>query len=447
MNHTPNVFPVTIEFAGQIRCYAPNDQTAPDKAHVWKKTLLLAHGKAVVLCKCTGNKQARLSVRHHSHSDSFFLARFPDTGHHHITDCRFYSPDPTLSGLAGYQRGVIEDLEDGGVRIRLKIGLQQRPSKEEPTERKETHRSPASKTPGKPAMTLLGMLHLMWSLCGLNRWSPRMAGKRNLGLVHYQLGQAAQQIKAGRVRLSQVLLLATQPSTAQEKHNIARVDTALQTKRRLIAVAPLATYKSAYESHAIARAPVKAFERTTDATTQASSQEVLTHRLPIMGFSGFPMMMIQSALWARTLERFEHELIAWRQGERIICIMQTDTPSRTKNHTEARVTDIALMRVTKDWIPVESSYEATLADTLVTAERRFEKPLRFDAEDQVFPDFWLQDLHQALYPMEVWGMTTPAYETRKQAKIEHYDSTYGKGNWWSWNAVTAPLPDLPGPKR
>lgn len=44
-------------------------------------------------------------------------------------------------------------------------------------------------------------------------------------------------------------------------------------------------------------------------------------------------------------------------------------------------------------LPVDSGYEALIAEKLVAARRRFEKPLRFDAgDDAVFPDFWLRDL-------------------------------------------------------
>lgn len=98
--------------------------------------------------------------------------------------------------------------------------------------------------------------------------------------------------------------------------------------------------------------------------------------------------------------------------------------------------------------PVDSRrfgrYEAAVAAALVAAERRFEKPLRFDAgTEQVFPDFWLRDRSE-IVPMEVWGLTDPDYAARKAQKIAHYDEKYGPGKWWQWDAAAgAPIPPFP----
>src|SRR5690606_16799591 len=104
-----------------------------------------------------------------------------------------------------------------------------------------------------------------------------------------------------------------------------------------------------------------------------------------------------------------------------------------------------LMVVTEEWIPVESGYEAVIAEQLIAEGRRFEKPLRFDAREAVFPDFWLKDT-AAPVPMEVWGMSTAEYQARKQEKTAHYDATYGSGGWWSWNAANGDsIPAIPPP--
>ena len=111
---------------------------------------------------------------------------------------------------------------------------------------------------------------------------------------------------------------------------------------------------------------------------------------------------------------------------------------------QARVVDAALMVTTPQWIPVDSGYEAAVVAALVAENRRFEKPLRFDAgEDRVFPDFWLRDRAEDL-PMEVWGRTDPDYIARKEQKIVHYDEKYGPGKWWQWDATTgSAIPPFP----
>ena len=72
----------------------------------------------------------------------------------------------------------------------------------------------------------------------------------------------------------------------------------------------------------------------------------------------------------------------------------------------ARIVGMAMMAVTADWIPVESSYEQQVADTLVSRKRAFNKPLRYDARtDEVFPDFILLDAFDGRQvPMEVFGL-------------------------------------------
>ncbi|MGS1117450.1 DUF1173 family protein [Castellaniella sp. UC4442_H9] len=413
------VSPVMITLAQESRRFSPEFQRDPSNADAWKSTLLHAHGQAVVRCCCLGDdRPRRLSIRYRADSDTLYLARFPRTGHEHDPECTFYSPDPASSGLAGYRPGVVEELDDGGLKIKLKVGLQHRAAPE-----KKVSRSPqaAPSQPGKPAMTLLGLLHLLWTTADLNRWSPGMAGKRNLGLISYHLSVAARKIKAGHTPLSTALLLATpQAGGKQDAGNAERTAAAAQRDRRLVAIAPLARYKPEFEG---------ALERP-----------------PIAGFYGFPYLILDPNLWEEVRDQLGAVLAAWREGERVIAIMQLDVPKhQTGGRYLAEVFGIALMRVTGDWIPVESGYEAQACDALVQARRRFAKPLRYDTDDATFPGFWLQDVGRA-YPMEVWGMSTPEYLERKAQKAAHYDQIHGPqpAGWWSWDAAEGePMPEFP----
>ncbi|KII64366.1 Mitochondrial cardiolipin hydrolase [Thelohanellus kitauei] len=72
-------------------------------------------------------------------------------------------------------------------------------------------------------------------------------------------------------------------------------------------------------------------------------------------------------------------------------------------------------------------------------------PLRYDGEEDVFPDFVLKDVPGVdALPMEVFGMNTPEYLQRKQEKSVHYDAEYGQGRWWYWEAtVRSEIPAFP----
>jgi hypothetical protein len=76
------------------------------------------------------------------------------------------------------------------------------------------------------------------------------------------------------------------------------------------------------------------------------------------------------------------------------------------------------MHVSENWIPLDSSYEAVVAEKLDAEHRQYVKPMRYDASiSEVFPDFYLLDTKSDKpFPMEVFGMATPAYLARKQLK-------------------------------
>ncbi|MEL1369343.1 hypothetical protein O3W73_24915, partial [Salmonella enterica subsp. enterica serovar 4,[5],12:i:-] len=71
---------------------------------------------------------------------------------------------------------------------------------------------------------------------------------------------------------------------------------------------------------------------------------------------------------------------------------------------------------------------------------------------EVFPDFYLLDTKSDKpFPMEVFGMATPAYLARKQLKKDYYNREYGPYGWWHWDATTASetmvLPHFPESRK
>ncbi|WP_191575929.1 DUF1173 family protein [Achromobacter insolitus] len=418
------LYPVEVTLGSNKRPYSPEFQTQDEFKDGWKRVLLMAHGKADVRCTCPGDGEKRLSIHSRANSDRFHLARFPETGAEHSEDCVYYGVDPSMSGLGSYRRGVVQELDDGAVKIKLKVGLQQRaavaPQDSENSGPAETKAATPRPRSGQASMTLLGLLHFLWTQAGLHTWAPSMEGKRNLGVVHHHLMRVAMSTYAGRVRLSQNLVIATPSASGQQAgRNKAKSLDAITQRRRLVVVAPLAQHQEGMDGSSI---------------------------LPIAGFHGIPHLAVDDAIWASIERRFAREIDAWRAGNPIIAVAQTDPPRSSGGSMRAQVVDVSLMQITRDWIPVDSGYEALIAEKLVAEKRRFEKSLRFDAgEDAVFPDFWLRDLTVPA-PLEVWGLSTSDYQTRKKDKAAHYDETYGAGGWWSWNAAIGdPVPDLPQP--
>ncbi|MGI1188109.1 DUF1173 family protein [Pseudomonas aeruginosa] len=401
-------YTVLIQYQDQTQQpYTPDFQTKAEFAKGWKAVMAKAHAGADITCLCFGRGAKKLAVRHLAGADGYCLARYPNTGPQHANDCIYYAPDASKSGLQGYAEGVVTESDDGGLRVRLGLGLRKKDPLESAAATAQVSTGTSTR---RPAMTLLGLLHLLWSEARLNTWYPRMEGKRRLGLVHAKLQETAASILASGSRLSDFLLVAaTDRDKAQAAANDAKAAEAHRLDRRLVVIAPLAKYTKGAEDG--------------------------IGRLPIYGFAGIPLLTLSKSLWAGACRSFPAEIAAWKAGGRVIAIAITDTPGAGK----ANVMRLALMAVSERWIPVASSFEADIEQLLRDEGRSYWKPLRFDAsEDEVFPDFWLLDTGERETPMEVFGRSDPSYLQRKNAKIRHYNREFGPSGWWSWDAAADP---------
>lgn len=388
-------------------------QTEDQFAKGWKSVLEKAYGRTHATCRCPGKGERKLAIKRRETTDDFHLARFAGTGPEHANECRFYAPAPERSGMQGYEQGVVEEGDDGTLRVRLARGLLEQAAKGECADKGMGIQKPTAST-RKPAMTLLGLLHLLWQEARLNVWYPAMEGKRNNGLIHSALRQTASRIKVGRMTLSDVLLVSATPRSKAEVTNEGVVLDAIQRNRRAIAVSPLARFDKNKHDGAVLK-------------------------LPLAGPFGMPYLSMPAEVWADTGRRFKQEIAAWKRGDRVMVIAQLKVElGKGNTGARAQVLDLALMHVSERWIPLDSDYESTLEARLFAAGRRFEKPLRYDADEcEFFPDFWLLDMEQD-FPLEVFGMSTPEYLAQKARKTQWYERVYGTDGWWSWNAAEEP---------
>ncbi|MFG0272416.1 DUF1173 family protein [Pseudomonas sp. zjy_14] len=417
-------YPVIIYKRDEKKVYSSDFQTQATYADGWKAILSSAHRyEYPITCACPGNHSRSLSVRYITDGDSYYLARYPKSGEQHAFDCRYYSPDPNKTGLSGYHSDVVEEKSNGDISVKLNLSLRinELPDSGEPVAVRQANSD--AKYATKPAMTLLGLLNLIWTEAGLNVWSPNFAKKkRTVSFIHSRLVRTASRITTNHMRLNEALVVSTPESGGrQEEANIAKVKSATRNKRRLLIIAPLASYNEERASG------VKGF---------------LAVKYP----NGLPLITYDQALWSAVSKRYSRQLSAWGKGQTIVAIVQADQPS---NENKAKALNIAIMVVSSEWIPVDSSYESIVEKKLRDEGRHFYKPLRFDSENEVvFPDFWLLDLpDNREFPMEVFGMDSSEYIERKHEKVEHYNSVYGAKGWWMWDVTidrngveTAPLP-------
>ncbi|EPX4031160.1 DUF1173 family protein, partial [Escherichia coli] len=176
--------------------------------------------------------------------------------------------------------------------------------------------------------------------------------------------------------------------------------------------------------------------------------------LPLRNFGGLPLIFFNSEVhWDSVKKRFSSEYAAWKSGAKIVVFALTSPAAVTGRGPSVRAHQIVLMHVSENWIPLDSSYEAVVAEKLDAEHRQYVKPMRYDASiSEVFPDFYLLDTKSDKpFPMEVFGMATPAYLARKQLKKDYYNREYGPYGWWHWDATTASetmvLPHFPESRK
>jgi hypothetical protein len=116
------------------------------------------------------------------------------------------------------------------------------------------------------------------------------------------------------------------------------------------------------------------------------------------------------------------------------------------------VVEGSLMRVSQNYIPVNSSFEEQVADALIAANRRFVKPLHYDTRNLDLPHFILADcasndpLHTGpmKVAMYVYGLAIePAYQKKLEAKDRTDAAQLGYG-FWTWNLNdSTDIPEFP----
>lgn len=116
---------------------------------------------------------------------------------------------------------------------------------------------------------------------------------------------------AGRVRLAQNLIVATSASSGQQAtYNKAKSLDAVSERRRLVVVAPLAQHQEGMDG--------------------AST-------LPISAFHGIPYLAMGEGIWHSLEKSYSRELDAWRAGNPVVAIVQTDPPRSSGGHVRAQV--------------------------------------------------------------------------------------------------------------
>jgi len=364
----------------------------------------------VATCGCDKSNELRLYIRKDPRSEKFALNRFPHTGSLHNERCKYYCRLNADGGANTYSATAVSEDDDNMIHISLAYSLtvnSQKSDAKEPAGFLPPQRKKAEYK--LPAITLLGLLSMVWKNSGANTWNPVFEKSRKRNGVMNRLLLDAAKIRQGHTNLSDVLLLQD-----NAEHNHQAVMYGIEKSRRLVVIAELQDWNK--------------------------NLDVNITTLPLIydESSGLPYLNIDQTRWNDTLTRFNRAAAWWRKGNKTIVIAVTDVPSAGK-YKRAKVRQACLMMVSERWIPLDSSYEGTLEKYLVSQRRSFIKPLLYDAaEDEYHPDFILTDAAEVdSFPLEVWGMESDNYVEHRKCKVEWYN-THCPNGWWEWDAVADP---------
>jgi hypothetical protein len=324
----------------------------------------------------------------------FFLAKLPGTGENHAHWCELYGANDTASSHGKCLPAIIEQGEFLNINLNsyldLNINLNQS--------------SVGGNMPNsnRAALTLLGLLNVSFQKSRINVWSPHRRFDRTINTIEKNVMGIAENILVRKRRLSDILVI---PRWETDKAN------SVKQNRQIL------------------------FNKTSKPGKGVIVIGIVNRWIESkkeIGGIGVGLDLLENLLWmppetANAAQQSFGQLISEvKKKDRYIFAICTVF----RSGEYLTIGDIGLMRVNKQFIPADSSYELQVADKLITERRAFSKPLRLESEDYL-PDFVLHDC-ETDWLMEIFGIKNDVeYQAHKYKKLRHYKEH--NINCWQWS--------------
>ena len=303
--------------------------------------------KSPASCEC--RKGAELPLYIARRQNRYVLARWPGSGAHHACACDHYEAPDYLTGMGQVRGSAVIDDETIG-ETNLKLGF--------PLSRGSARLAPAALTNDKPEvkssgqkLSIRGLLHVLWDRAELTHWHPKMAGKRGWFVVRRALLEAAASCRAKQEALPHVLFVP-ESFRLEEKEDI-------RARRR----ASLARVYASRDAMMVVVGEIKEI-----VPAHGAEKIVLRH------VGDMPFVMDED-MARRFHKRFAGELALWQAQDGKGHLVMAGSFSRRREGTFDLI-EVALMPVTAEWLPYETSDERYLVAKAVAEKRRFVKGLR-----------------------------------------------------------------------
>lgn len=365
-------------------------------------------------CLCVSGG-VEMYVAHHT---KFVVKRMPETGSLHHPGCPSFEPALQQSGLGELMGDAVLESALGNVELRVNFAWTRMPGRSIP--HGEPQEAPEVEVPHR-RMSLRALMHFLFERAGFNRWSPAMQGKRNQGVLHKYLLEAAEEVSIKGVVLAERLYV---PEPFSETTRVSEA----QRRREKLAVL---RSRAGLSPAAIVMGEFKVSEVTP-----------LGRRVWIKHMPDAPLL-ISAKAWKR-IERVFAALFEARDvdtGHKVRLVMAALIRARREDTYEIDVA--SLMLTSEHWIPVEGVHELPLIHALVEQQRRFVKPLRYDAKSAAaFPNVLLLDVGEAPVPLHVVStFMDPKEQAVKVSALKACDPAV-----WGWQTSES-MPAFPVRER
>jgi hypothetical protein len=344
------------------------------------------------------------------------LKRMPGTGPKHDPGCDSYEPPYELSGFGHVAGAAIqENAEDGTTLLRLDFSLTKTGGRAPPAP-SETAEAGSVRTDGT-RLSLRALLHYLWDQAAFNRWRPRMAGRRNWAVIRKFLLEAAEGKATKGKPLVEVLYIPEMFHSERE--------------------AEIAQRRSAFMNRVARVEGNRRFLLILIGEIKEIAPARFGHRLVVKHAPKFPFMLNED-VHRRMSVKFAHELALWNANSdaHLIAIATFGLDLAGI----ASIETVGLMVVTENWIPFETTYDATLLEALTRRRANFLKGLRYNlSPNQPLASAVLRE--DGVAPVAMYIIppdAEPAYRAALDELIAASDMTA-----WVWSAGEDAMPPLP----
>ena len=367
-------------------------------------------------CLCVSGGIEMYIARH----AEYIVKRMPDTGHRHHPTCPSFEPEPGMSGLGELVGEAIIEHSPDQVEVRTDFAMSRLPGKAVP--RGDAVIDPAEVHAPRKRMSLRALLHFLFERAGFNRWYPAMEGRRNQGVLHKYLSEAARGVTVKGASLDERLYVP-EPFRVELKDEIG------ERRRKKLALL-LSPEDAVQYKMAIIVGEYNGSEPT------AFGRRIVVKHMPDVP------LYIENKAWERVERSYAPTLQA----------RDADVPKKprvmmaalvyAKREYVYQVDTVSMMLTTDQWIPLDGLYELPLIEALQREQRSFMKPLRYDARSTAaFPNVLLLDCEGVPVPLHVVSALADAKEKALKVRALAIDPPH-----WIWNTDTE-VPSFPARGR